>query len=551
MSRARRSPRLRLLAFALVAIAAALAPFGAKPARAAEPPRLVVIVLDANNSPLPARIPDERLAVRQYVRGLPADVETALIVFGDTWRIKLAPTTSRARLDAALAAVRVTGVTSDGLAGALTSAAGMIDRLSSQDRSRILVLSDGEFLTKIVRSAGIPTDVVTWYYDGDDYPGTVRGLAQASGGKIASPARAGSLAAAFPVLPTPTPSSSSRPAAHPGAAPSAPAWRLTSSLMKVLLIVFLVLVFLAFLAVNSLRPSGRRPKLASQIGRYGPMSAPAADAAGQQAGGKLASRAVNVMTRVLGSANSEPKLALRLDRAGIIRQPAEWALLCVCACAGLAALLTLLLRNAPLGILLGVLVGWLAMRLVLSVKISRRRAAFDAQLPNVLQLVGSSIQTGFSLAQALDAVVREDTQPASGEFARALGEAQLGVDLADGLEAVANRLDSNDLRWVVMAIRIQRETGGNLAEVLRNTVNTMRERAYLRRQVRTLSAEGRLSAWVLLSLPVLVGGWLFYANPRYMHPLYTTVFGVTMLVIALVLVVIGAFWMRNIIRVEA
>jgi Flp pilus assembly protein TadB len=197
------------------------------------------------------------------------------------------------------------------------------------------------------------------------------------------------------------------------------------------------------------------------------------------------------------------------------------------------------------------LVGWMAMRLILSVKISRRRAAFDGQLPNVLQLVGSSIQTGFSLAQALDAVVREDAQPASGEFARALGEAQLGADLADALEAVANRLDSRDLRWVVMAIRIQRETGGNLAEVLRNTVNTMRERAYLRRQVRSLSAEGRLSAWVLLSLPVLVGGWLFYANPRYMHPLYTTFFGVIMLVIAFVLVVIGAFWMRNVINVEA
>jgi tight adherence protein B len=542
------SRRLVQLALVTVAVAAAVVPMGARPARAAEPPRLAVILFDTNNSPSSARISAERLAVRQYARALPSDVEAALITFGDRWRIALAPTGSRMRLRAAVAAVQIAGGTSEGLAGALAGAASLIDRLGSPRRSRILILSDGEYLPKTVRPVAVPTDVVTWRYDSDDHPRAVGRLATASGGQIAEASQAASLAAAFPTLANASPKPSSMPSA---ATQAAPAWRLTSSLMIVLLVVFLVLAFLAFLAIDSLRPGNRRPKLVSQIGRYGPMSEPASGAASQQEEGKLASGAVNLMTQVLSSARSEPKLAQRLDRAGVTRQPAEWALLGVCACAGLSALATLLLHNIALGIVLGVLIGWLAMRLILSVKISKRRAAFDGQLPNVLQLVGSSIQTGFSLAQALDAVVREDTQPASGEFARALGEAQLGVDLADALEAVASRLDSRDLRWVVMAIRIQRETGGNLAEVLRNTVNTMRERAYLRRQVRSLSAEGRLSAWVLLSLPLLVGGYLFYANPTYMRPLYTTFFGVTMLVIAFVLVVIGAFWMRNVINVEA
>ena len=528
---------------------------GARPARAAEPPRIVVIVFDTNNSPSSARLAAERLAVTQYARALPADVETALLTFGDTWRVALAATRSRASLDAAVAAIKVAGATSNGIRGALGRASSMIDRLGSPGDGRILILSDGEYLTKTLRPLAIPTDVVTWKYDGDDYPGAVRRLAIASGGHIAEPPQAASLAAAFPAL-TPAPSSSARSAAPSSAARAAPArpaaaWHLTGSLMIVLLVVFLVLAFLAFLVVNSLRSGNARPRLASQIGRYGPMSEPPSGAVGQQPDGRLASGAVNVMTRVLSSGNSEPKLAQRLDLAGIGRQPAEWALLGVCACAGLGALATLLLGNAPLGIVLGILIGWLAMRLILSIKIARRRAAFDAQLPNVLQLVGSSIQSGFSLAQALDAVVREDSQPASGEFARALGESRLGVDLADALETIASRLDSRDLRWVVMAIRIQRETGGNLAEVLRNTVNTMRERAYLRRQVRSLSAEGRLSAWILLALPVLVGGYLFYANPKYMHPLYSTYFGVAMLVIAFVLVVIGAFWIRNVVNVEA
>lgn len=534
-----------------VALATALVPFGVRPARAAEPPRLAVILFDTNNSPSSARLPAERLAVRQYARALPADVEAALITFSDTWQVALAPTSSRARLDAAAAAIKVAGATSAGLSGALARAASMINNLGSPGHSRILILSDAEFLTKTLRPSAIPTDVVAWNYDSDDYPGALRRLAVASGGQLAEPAQAASLAAAFPASPPSTPSAAPTTAAPSRAAQETPAWHLTSSLMIVLLVVFLVLVFLAFLAVNSVRPGNRHPKLAGQIGRYGPRSEQSSGAAGQQAEGKLARNAVNLMTQVLSSGKSEPKLAQRLDRAGITRQPAEWALLSVCACVGLAALATLLLGNVLFGIAAGVLIGWLMMRLIVIVKIGRRRAAFDNQLPNVLQLVGSSIQTGFSLAQALDAVVREDTQPASGEFARALGEARLGVDLADALETVASRLDSRDLRWVVMAIRIQRETGGNLAEVLRNTVNTMRERAYLRRQVRSLSAEGRLSAWILLALPVLVGGWLFYSNPTYMHPLYTTAFGVTMLVIAFVLIVIGAFWMRNVINVEA
>ncbi|HUC59226.1 MAG TPA: type II secretion system F family protein [Streptosporangiaceae bacterium] len=325
---------------------------------------------------------------------------------------------------------------------------------------------------------------------------------------------------------------------------------MTGSLIAVLGVVFVAIAFFAYLALSSLQPAGKRPTLDSQLGRYGPMSAPAPEGETQDAEGTLARRAVAMMGQVLRSGRSEPKLAIRLDRAGIGRQPAEWALLGVCACAGLAALLSLMLGNVFLGVVVGVLAGWAGMRLLLSVKISRRRATFDSQLPNVLQLVASSVATGFSLAQALNTVVSEEAQPASGEFARALGEVQLGADLPDALEGVAGRLDSADLRWVVMAIRIQRETGGNLAEVLRNTVNTMRERAYLRRQVRSLSAEGRLSAWVLLALPVLVGGWLFYSSPAYMRPLYTSAFGILMLVGAIILVIVGALWMRKIINVE-
>jgi tight adherence protein B len=219
-------------------------------------------------------------------------------------------------------------------------------------------------------------------------------------------------------------------------------------------------------------------------------------------------------------------------------------------CAGLAAALTMLTGNGLVGILTGVVAGWLGTIAFVRFRIGRRQGAFSEQLPDVLQLVAGALQSGFSLAQALDSVVREGSQPAAGELSRALAETRIGAELEDSLDRVALRMDSRDLSWVVMAIRIQREVGGNLAEVLLNTVGTMRERAQLRRQVRALSAEGRLSAYILIALPILVGGWLFWSRGEYMRPLFTTVAGVVMLLGAGVMVVLGSLWMRKIVNVE-
>jgi tight adherence protein B len=203
-----------------------------------------------------------------------------------------------------------------------------------------------------------------------------------------------------------------------------------------------------------------------------------------------------------------------------------------------------------LGILLGALAGWLAMRLIVTFRIARRRAAFTDQLPDVLQIIAGSLQSGFSLPQALDAVVREDTQPVAGEFSRALAETRIGGELEIALDRVADRMDSKDLRWSVEAIRIQRSVGGNLVEVLRTTAETMRERAGVRRHVRALSAEGRLSGYILIALPILLGSFLFLARGSYMRPLYTTVPGLIMLITGVLLVAVGTVWMRSVVKVE-
>jgi tight adherence protein B len=163
--------------------------------------------------------------------------------------------------------------------------------------------------------------------------------------------------------------------------------------------------------------------------------------------------------------------------------------------------------------------------------------------------LAGSIAAGYSLPQAIDTVVRESEAPMAAELNRALIEARLGVPIEDALETIGVRMDSVDFAWVVMALRIQRDVGGNLAEVLTTVAATMRERERLRRQVDVLSAEGRLSAIILGALPLLFVTYLIFARPEYIGVLVTTPLGILMVVTGVVLMIIGAFWLRKVVKV--
>jgi tight adherence protein B len=312
---------------------------------------------------------------------------------------------------------------------------------------------------------------------------------------------------------------------------------------------FAALFLLVVTVLGSAARAGEERDLAGRIGQYGPQN-PAAAAADESADTPRASRAALGITKRLMPPGAQERLAERLDLAGVARKPAEWALLGACLGVVAAAALSLVTSFVLIGVLAGALIGWLTMRVSLSMRIVRRRATFGEQLPDTLQLIASALRAGFSLAQAIDAVVREDAQPIAGEISRALGEVRFGGNLEDGLDAVANRMDSDDLRWTVTAIRIQQGVGGNLAEILLTIAGTIRERAFLRRHVRALSAEGRLSAYVLVALPVVIGIWLFVSAPLYMRPLYSTPVGELALGAAIVMVVLGALWMRKMINIK-
>ena len=529
---------------ALLATIAAAQNATAAPAPARHPP-VVMVLLDTHQAHPGQRIPGRRLVgARAYVGALPANVRVGLITFNARWKLLLPPTADRSRMLQALRSAQATGPNSTAIYAAITGAELLLRRVGAKP-GRLVILSNAEdVISRPSFAPTVPTDVVAWHFDSDDNIVELHALAAASRGRVAAPTQAPSLSQSFPPPATP-------PASAPASAPAPrPVSASAGSRDSWLLIGALACVFLALLviAMRVLRPLTRADprRLANQIDRYGPRQAPSEP----QTEGRAARTVLGWASSLLRSTKTERGLAERLDWAGITRSPAEWLLLTGCGCVVLAGVLTVLTHNALLSVPAGVLAGWLATRGYVSHKIRRRRNAFSEQLPDVLQLIAGSLQSGFSLPQALDAVVREDTQPAAAEFSRALAEARIGADLEDALQRIADRMDSTDLRWTVMAIRIQRQVGGNLAEVLLTTMGTMRERAFLRRQVRALSAEGRLSAYILIALPILVGAWFFYSDPKYMRILYTTVPGLIMFVGSAALVVLGGFWMRRLIDIE-
>ena len=181
---------------------------------------------------------------------------------------------------------------------------------------------------------------------------------------------------------------------------------------------------------------------------------------------------------------------------------------------------------------------------------ARERKRFDDQLPDTLTLTSTSLRAGYSLLQAVEAVAQESAEPTQREFGRALTEIRLGRPMIDALGDIATRMESQDFEWSVLAIAIQREVGGNLAEVLQTTAETMNQRNRLRREMKALTAEGRISAVIMAVLPFFLFGLISLVNPGYLVPLYSTPIGWGMMGFAVLLLIAGVVWMQKIINIE-
>jgi tight adherence protein B len=264
----------------------------------------------------------------------------------------------------------------------------------------------------------------------------------------------------------------------------------------------------------------------------------------------LARSAVGLMSRLARSGQVDRALDTRLEAAGLPLRTAEWMLLHVGSAVGISLLLLVLTRGLFAGLVLGLIIGLLLPVVVLVMLRSRRERNFLRQLPDTLQLLAGSLAAGYSLPQAMDSVAREAKPPISVEFNRALVEARLGMPPEDALEGIAQRTASKDFSWIVLAIRIQRDVGGNLAELLSSVADTLRERERQRRQVSALAAEGKLSGVILFALPIVFAVYLAVVQPDYISPLWTTPLGWLLVGTGLVLLAVGGFWMSRVVKVD-
>lgn len=241
------------------------------------------------------------------------------------------------------------------------------------------------------------------------------------------------------------------------------------------------------------------------------------------------------------------RIATLLEGAGVRSRPQDVVFLTVVG--SLAAGAVGVLAGGPLLGILFALATPLVVRTWLRGRTMRRCRAFADQLDETLQLMASSLRAGHSLLQALASVAREAEEPASEEFARVVNETRVGRELGPSLVDTARRMASDDFAWVAQAIAINREVGGNLAEVLDGVGVTIRERNQVRRQVRVLSAEGRLSAVVLMLLPIGIAGFLLVANRDYVMTFTQSPIGYGLIALAVVLLVAGGLWLRSTVRI--
>jgi tight adherence protein B len=262
----------------------------------------------------------------------------------------------------------------------------------------------------------------------------------------------------------------------------------------------------------------------------------------------LAERATDIADRSLRDRKLGRRIDRQLESAGLDLRPGE-VLLIIMSLMVVMFTVGVIAGSVLLGIVLATTPP-LVWQLVLSIRRDRRHSRFSEQLPDILQLLTGSLRAGYGLVQAIDTIARDIDEPAKSEFRRILIEHRLGRDLNDAMDSCAERMDNADFSWVVQAIGIHRDVGGDLARVLDNIVATVRDRVDVHREVRSLSAEGRLSANVLTGLPILVLIAIQIMNPDYLSELFGQPIGWLLLATAAVLLLVGTLLIRRMVRIR-
>lgn len=224
--------------------------------------------------------------------------------------------------------------------------------------------------------------------------------------------------------------------------------------------------------------------------------------------------------RTMANRGFFPRIKGRLAKADVKLRVSEYLLLQVLSAAGFGVAFFFLTDSNPVLGVVGVILGFFVPGMYVSFAARKRMRAFDNQLSDTLNLWVNALRSGYSILQGMEAIATELPAPVSVEFERVVQEVRLGLSVPQALNNMLRRVPSEDLDLVITAVNIQREVGGNLAEVLDTISFTIRERVRIKGEIRTLTAQGRLSGWIISFLPLALGFILFIINPEYMSQLW-------------------------------
>ena len=530
---------LRLLVPLLLVLLPGLFVGGPAHAQATADNLEVMLAIDTSGSMRPA-MESAKAAARGFVAAMPADVRIGLATFDDDVAVLTPPTTDRGLLNAQIDGIAAGGDTA--LYDALVTASQHFT--AAAEYEVLVLLSDGRDDGSTATLQDAVVAVQGDHVEAISLTTAETDLASLSVLGAVTPADdAAAVSAAFlrvadllteAVAPTTTTTAApattvySRPPAPAASASASAATGPSDSLWLGAGGLFIGLFAVALLVFPQQRVSKAR------LGIHKPRSV-----------SDMGKRTTSAVEEALERHGRRADIASTLSVAGISMSPGEFI-----GMVGIVSVVLGLVGSLVGGPVVGVLVAAVVCLLVrLHVRRTKlkRQGSFADQLPDVMQLVTTGLRSGYGIVQALESVAEDAEEPARSEFAHVLVESRLGRDLSEAMRALAQRMQNKDLEWVVSAIDINRETGGNLSEILSTVSVTIRERQRMARHVRALTAEGRMSARILTVLPLAIALWSWRSNPE-SFTLLTYGIGLIATVFAGILMVTGTVWVRKIVN---
>ncbi len=260
------------------------------------------------------------------------------------------------------------------------------------------------------------------------------------------------------------------------------------------------------------------------------------------------SAAMANLNKVVEQRDFGANLSRELARADLKLKPSEYLFIRAGSTVGIPVAMYILgffipAFSSPLAWIIGAFIGFMLPKFWLNRRKNGRLNSFNKQLPDTITLIANALRAGSSFLQAIELVVRESRPPISTEFARVIREVNLGLPFDQALENMVRRVRSDDLELMATAISIQHQVGGNLAEILDSIAYTIRERVRIKGEIRTLTAQQRLSGYVVGFLPIGLAGFLFIAAPRFMDPMFMNPPGILGLPAGVIILLFGGFMM--------